>query len=202
MNLANCVTLSRIPLLFAVAGLLYVRVPFGTTFCFFVYLVAALSDWLDGYLARRCDMVSTFGKFMDALADKIFMVGLFVTILALGILPRWTLFFVLIIIGREFLVTGLRLVASSRGLVLAAEHEGKIKTVLQIVTVGFFILWQAVVVDLVFLPKWVGVSLFYVAMTLLFAAVYRTVTSGWHYMKRYRYLFEIEAKQEGESCEF
>lgn len=202
MNLANYVTLSRIPLLFAVAGLLYIRVPFGTTFCFFVYLVAALSDWLDGYLARRCDMVSTFGKFMDALADKVFMVGLFVTILALGILPRWTLFFVLIIIGREFLVTGLRLVASSRGLVLAAEHEGKIKTVLQIVTVGFFILWQAVVVDLVFLPKWVGVSLFYVAMILLFAAVYRTVTSGWHYIKRYRYLFEIEAKQEGESCEF
>ena len=190
MNLANCVTLSRIPLLFLVVGLLCVDVPFGATVCFIVYVIAALSDWLDGYIARRCDLVSTFGKFMDALTDKIFMIGLFVAILALGLLPQWALFFVLIIVGREFLVTGLRLVASSRGIILAAEGPGKLKTVMQIVAVGFFLMHRMIVMDLKFLPQWVGTLVYYAAIILFLVAVYLTVTSGYSYIQRYRYLFE------------
>jgi CDP-diacylglycerol--glycerol-3-phosphate 3-phosphatidyltransferase len=135
---------------------MYFRIPFGSTLCFLLYLVAALSDWLDGYLARRCDIVSTFGKFMDALADKVFMIGLFISILVLGILPRWALFLVLIIVGREFLVTGLRLVAASRGIVIVAERVGKVKTVMKIVAIGVFILWWAIVRDFRFFPKWFG----------------------------------------------
>jgi CDP-diacylglycerol--glycerol-3-phosphate 3-phosphatidyltransferase len=168
VNIANYVTLSRVLLLFVVVGLMYLDVRFSATACFLVYLVAALSDWLDGYLARRCGIVSAFGKFMDALADKIFMIGLFVAILVFGILPRWALFFVLVIIGREFLVTGVRLVASSRGIVLAAERAGKVKTVMQIVMVGFFILWRAVVKDLTFLPIYVGKLIYGIAILLFF----------------------------------
>lgn len=190
MNIANYVTLSRVLLLFVVVGLMYLDVPFSTTACFLVYLVAALSDWLDGYLARRCGVVSAFGKFMDALADKIFMIGLFVAILVFGILPRWALFLVLVIIGREFLVTGVRLVASSRGIVLAAERAGKVKTVMQIVMVGFFILWRAVVKDLTFLPVYVGQVIYGIAIFLFLVSTYLTITSGYYYVKRYRFLFD------------
>ncbi|MDR1366930.1 MAG: CDP-diacylglycerol--glycerol-3-phosphate 3-phosphatidyltransferase [Puniceicoccales bacterium] len=195
MNIANYVTLSRIPLLFVVVGLMYFRIPFGSTLCFFVYLLAALSDWLDGYLARRCDVVSTFGKFMDALTDKIFMVGLFVTILVLGILPQWTLFFVLLIIGREFLVTGVRLVASSRGIILEAEQIGKVKTVMQIVTIGFFILWRAVVEDLKFFPDWFGIFIRNCAMILFLITTYLTLSSGYHYVQRYKHLFDDQREE-------
>ncbi|MDR0418552.1 MAG: CDP-diacylglycerol--glycerol-3-phosphate 3-phosphatidyltransferase [Puniceicoccales bacterium] len=195
MNIANYVTLSRIPLLFIVVGLMYFRIPFGSTLCFLVYLLAALSDWLDGYLARRCDIVSTFGKFMDALTDKIFMVGLFVAILVLGILPQWTLFFVLFIIGREFLVTGVRLVASSRGIILEAERIGKVKTVMQIVTIGFFILWRAVVEDLKFFPDWFGIFIRYCAMILFLITTYLTLSSGYHYIQRYKHLFDDQRKE-------
>jgi CDP-diacylglycerol--glycerol-3-phosphate 3-phosphatidyltransferase len=195
MNIANCVTLSRIPLLFVVVGLMYFRIPFGSTLCFLVYLLAVLSDWLDGYLARRCDIVSTFGKFMDALADKIFMVGLFVTILVFGILPKWTLFFVLLIIGREFLVTGVRLVASSRGIILAAEQIGKVKTVMQIVTIGFFMLWRAVVEDLTFFPKWLGIFIHSSAMILFLITTYLTLSSGYHYIRQYKHLFDDQVEE-------
>jgi CDP-diacylglycerol--glycerol-3-phosphate 3-phosphatidyltransferase len=190
MNIANCVTLSRIPFLFIVVGLMYLKIPFSATLCFLFYLIAALSDWLDGYLARRCDIVSTFGKFMDALADKIFMIGLFVSILVLGILPSWGLFFVLLIIGREFLVTGLRLVASSRGIVLVAEQAGKMKTVLQIVTVGLFILWRAIVRDLTFFPAWFAQFVYETALILFWISTYLTISSGYYYITRYKYLFD------------
>ena len=195
MNIANCVTLSRVPLLFVVVGLMYADVPLGATICFITYVVAALSDWLDGYIARRCDLVSTFGKFMDAMTDKIFMVGLFVSILAVGLLPKWTLFFVLLIIGREFLVTGMRLVASSRGIVLAAEHAGKVKTVMQIVAIGFFLLYRMVVVDMTFLPSWFGKCMYSIAMILFFIAVYLTITSGYGYIHHYRYLFDDDQEE-------
>jgi CDP-diacylglycerol--glycerol-3-phosphate 3-phosphatidyltransferase len=195
MNIANCVTLSRVPLLFIVVGLMYFRIPFGSTLCFLVYLLAALSDWLDGYLARRCDIVSTFGKFMDALADKIFMVGLFVAILVLGILPQWALFFVLLIIGREFLVTGVRLVALSRGIILVAEQIGKVKTVMQIVSIGFFILWRAVVEDLTFFPKWFGPLIHEIALILFWISTYLTISSGYYYVRRYQYLFDDQGER-------
>jgi CDP-diacylglycerol--glycerol-3-phosphate 3-phosphatidyltransferase len=190
VNIANCVTLSRIPLLFIVVALMYFQIPFGATLCFLMYLLAALSDWLDGYLARRCDMVSTFGKFMDALTDKIFMIGLFVSILVMGILPRWALFFVLIIIGREFLVTGVRLVASSRGVVLVAERTGKVKAVMQVVTIGFFILWRMICQDLTFFPDWFGELIYEIALILFWISTYLTISSGCYYIRRYQYLFD------------
>lgn len=164
-------------------------IPGGATLCFLVYLIAAWSDWLDGYLARRCSTVSNFGKFMDALADKVFVIGLFVAILVFKILPIWGIFFVLIIIGREFMITGLRLVASSKGIVLAAERVGKVKTVMQIVAIGFFLLWKAMVEDMPIFPQSITEFVRLVGFIIFFVATLMTVYSGYFYVNRYRYIF-------------
>ncbi|MDR2735449.1 MAG: CDP-diacylglycerol--glycerol-3-phosphate 3-phosphatidyltransferase [Puniceicoccales bacterium] len=193
MNIANCVTLSRVPSLFVVVALLYVDVRFASTIGLFVFIFASWTDWLDGYLARRCDMVSNFGKFMDALMDKIFMIGLFVSILALGMLPKWTLFFVLLVIGREFIVTGLRLIASSEGIVIAAEKLGKIKTVIQIVSVGVLIIWKALSRDWAsVVPRSVIVFFYYAGLILFLVASILTLVSGILYFRKYKDIFNAD----------
>ncbi|HKK29693.1 MAG TPA: CDP-diacylglycerol--glycerol-3-phosphate 3-phosphatidyltransferase, partial [Alphaproteobacteria bacterium] len=156
MNLPNLLTLSRIPILFGIVGLLYL--PFGgaSSMAFALFVIGALTDWADGYVARKQGIVSKFGKLMDALTDKVFMVGLFIALLAVGILPDWTLPLLLLILTREFLITGLRLVAASSGIVLAAEKSGKHKTVSQIIAAILLLLAEAVRVDLRGVaPPWV-----------------------------------------------
>ena len=106
--------------------------------CLATVSFAALTDWLDGWLARRFGQVSEFGKFMDALADKVLTMGIFVSLLALGALEKWTLFLILLILSREFLITGLRLVAAAKGKTLAAEKMGKVKTVVQLLCISLF----------------------------------------------------------------
>lgn len=152
-HLPNILTLSRIPLLFAIVGLLCFDNVAADIAAFALFLVAAVSDWLDGYIARKVGAVSNFGKLMDALTDKIIMVGLFVALLGLKwhgsegvpetLLPQYCVFFVIIIICREFFITGLRLVAASNGVVLAAERAGKLKTALQMVAVSLLLLARA-----------------------------------------------------------
>lgn len=169
-HLPNILTLSRIPLLFVIVGLLCIGGFAADVSAFVVFLIAAVSDWLDGYIARKVGAVSNFGKLMDALTDKIIMVGMFVSLLGLKwsvpaaesifsklglqwsvpasettetLLPQFCVFFVIIIICREFLITGLRLVAASNGLVLAAERAGKLKTALQMVSVSLLLLARA-----------------------------------------------------------
>jgi CDP-diacylglycerol--glycerol-3-phosphate 3-phosphatidyltransferase len=112
-----------------------------------LFLFAALTDWLDGWLARKFGQVSEFGKFMDALADKVLTMGMFVSLLALGALEKWTLFLILLTLSREFLITGLRLVASAKGKTLAAEKVGKIKTVVQLLCISLFLAQLAFEVD-------------------------------------------------------
>ena len=90
---------------------------------FILFILGALTDWADGYVARQQGLVSNFGKLMDALTDKVFMVGLFIALLVLGVLPQvWALPLLLLILSREFLITGLRLVAASSGVVLGSSR--------------------------------------------------------------------------------
>ena len=91
-----------------------------------LFLFAALTDWLDGWLARKIGQVSEFGKFMDALADKVLTLGMFISLLVLDEIGKWALFPVLLILSRELLITGLRLVASAKGKILAEEKVGKL----------------------------------------------------------------------------
>lgn len=194
MNAPNWVTLSRIPFLFLIAGLLYVPWSGTATLTFILFLIAGGSDWLDGYLARKLRQVSNFGKLMDALTDKVLMVGLFIALLGIDILPRWSVFLVMLIIAREFLVTGLRLVAATQGKVLSAERTGKFKTVMQIVCVGLLLFAYAAEKDfstflspsLIKLAYDAGIATFVLA-TLL------TILSGIQYIIKYWSFFINDA---------
>jgi len=201
MSLPNLMTLSRIPFLFLITGCLLLPSP-GPILALVFFIIAALTDWADGWLARRSGQVSDFGKLMDALADKILMVGMLVVLLAVNLLPTWSLFLVLLIITREFWVTGLRLVAAARGVVLAAEKMGKYKTVFQIISIGLLILAKSVAVDFGgstesgfgWLCLWAGLVIFFVAALL-------TAVSGAVYLWKYRALMGVgESKGENDDA--
>ena len=190
MNLPNLLTLSRIPILFGVVGFLYLPFAGANSLAFVLFIIGALTDWADGYYARKQGLVSNFGKLMDALTDKVFMVGLFISLLVIGILPEWTLPLLLLILSREFLITGLRLVAASDGVVLAAEKSGKHKTVSQMVAA--ILLLSAVAVRADFpdqLPLIVGDVLHWGGLGFFVIATLLTVSSGLQYMVKYWSIF-------------
>jgi CDP-diacylglycerol--glycerol-3-phosphate 3-phosphatidyltransferase len=135
MNLANRLTVARFFLTLLFVAALSSKLPFGHTAALILFLVASVTDWVDGHVARTYGMVTDFGKLMDPLVDKIMMAAAFICLVPLGAFPSWV---VVIIISREFLITGLRLLALSNGQVLAAESLGKHKTAWQIVTVIFY----------------------------------------------------------------
>ena len=190
MNLPNVLTLSRIPILFGIVAFLYAPFTGASTIALVLFVVGALTDWADGYYARKQGLVSNFGKLMDALTDKVFMVGLFITLLAAHKLPAWTLPLLLLILSREFLITGLRLVAASSGVVLGAEKSGKHKTVSQIVAAILLLLAIAVRNDFPeLLPVVVGDVLHLGGVVFFCIATLLTVSSGTQYMIKYWTLF-------------
>ena len=190
VNLPNFLTLSRIPILFGVVGFLYLPFSGASSLALVLFLIGALTDWADGYYARKQGLVSNFGKLMDALTDKVFMVGLFISLLVIGILPEWTLPLLLLILSREFLITGLRLVAASDGLVLAAEKSGKHKTVSQMVAAILLLLAVAVRADFSDqLPLIVGNVLHWGGLSFFVIATLLTVSSGAQYMVKYWSIF-------------
>lgn len=189
MNLPNIITLSRIPFLFIVALCLCYQFPFSETLALLFYIIGAVSDWLDGYLARKGNIISNFGKFMDAITDKIFVTGLFITLLYVDRIPAWGLPLILLILMREFMVSGLRMIAAAKNVVLAAEKGGKIKTICQMISLGCLIGDKAIVNEWTFLPpvfaqnfawlaQWVGIVLFALGAIL-------TITSGVTYFRKY-----------------
>ena len=102
-----------------------------------IFVAASITDWLDGYLARKNHLVTNFGKFMDPLADKLLVCSAMICMIELGRLPAW---FVIIIIGREFIISGFRLIAAENGIVIAANYWGKFKTVSQMIMIILLIL--------------------------------------------------------------
>jgi CDP-diacylglycerol--glycerol-3-phosphate 3-phosphatidyltransferase len=190
VNLPNVLTLSRIPILFGIVAFLYAPFTGASTIAFVLFVIGALTDWADGYYARKQGLVSNFGKLMDALTDKVFMVGLFITLLAAHKLPAWTLPLLLLILSREFLITGLRLVAASSGVVLGAEKSGKHKTVSQIVAAILLLLAIAVRNDFPeLLPVVVGDVLHLGGVVFFCIATLLTVSSGTQYMVKYWSIF-------------
>ena len=198
MNLPNLLTLSRIPLMVIVVALLHPwngqPLPWAWTIALVMFLFGALTDWLDGWLARKMGQVSDFGKFMDALVDKIFTMGTFVSLLALGIVGLWALFPILLILAREFLITGLRLVAAAQGKTLAAEKAGKVKTVMQITSICLFLAHGAIENDLCKLKSWSGLCnwadiINQSAQVSLILACLLTVYSGCNYLVKYWSVF-------------
>ncbi len=197
LNLSNLITLSRIPLMFLIAGLMFCGWPGSATAAFLLFLVAATGDWLDGYLARKHGWVTTFGKLMDALTDKIMVMGLVIAFVGspqFAHSPRREIAvaLALITLSREFLVTGIRMVAASKGVVVPADGGGKTKTVTQLVALGFLLSVPMVTRD------WTRLT---AADLTAFAAVLQrigeylfvlctaiAVWSGWRYVNHFKAL--------------
>jgi len=190
MNLPNQLTVARLILTFVFVALLSIDgLPYAGTAALLVFSIAAFTDFLDGYLARKHSLITNFGKLMDPLADKILMCAGFVLLACLNFIPAWI---VIVILAREFLVTGLRLLATAEGIVLAADSLGKYKTIFQIVTVIYFLLiiaarepvfrWLNPVFDLpLFGPALLG-------LVLIWASLALTLISGLSYVWKNRKL--------------
>jgi CDP-diacylglycerol--glycerol-3-phosphate 3-phosphatidyltransferase len=133
MNLANKLTMMRIFLVPIFLIFIAAKgIPYGRELATAIFIIASLTDKLDGYIARSRNQITNFGKFMDPLADKLLVTAALVSLVELQIVHAWV---AMIIIAREFAVSGLRTVAASEGNVIAASWWGKIKTVIQIVAI-------------------------------------------------------------------
>ena len=135
MNLANKITFSRIlmiPIFLICISIKYI--PYGTTIATIIFIVAALTDTLDGYIARSRKQVTNLGKFLDPLADKLLVSTALIALVESKMIPGWI---TIIIISRELAVTGLRAIAASEGRVIAASNWGKAKTITQIIAIVF-----------------------------------------------------------------
>ena len=181
--------------MFVIVGLMYCAWPGAATLAFALFIAGAVGDWLDGYLARRLKLVSNFGKLMDAMSDKIMVMGIVIALVEKREIP---VALALITLCREFLITGMRMVAASKGIVVAADSGGKSKTLTQLIALGFFLGAPMLAVDFAFFFNWnassavefvnkVGVIIF-VAGTVL------SVWSGYRYIARNaRLVFADEA---------
>ena len=197
VNLPNILTLSRIPIIFGVVGLLHMPLKGASSAAFILFVLGAITDWADGYYARKQGLVSNFGKLMDALTDKVFMLGLFVTFVVMEILPGvWSLFLLLLILSREFLITGLRLVAASSGIVLAAEKSGKHKTVTQMIAAILLLLAVAVRRDFSdSFPSFLAEGIYWLGVVVFVLATVLTVSSGTLYLTKYWSVFKGEGQE-------
>ena len=163
LNLPNTLTVIRILLVPVVVVALLDETPNGDAIAAGVFALAALTDTLDGYIARQRNAITTFGKLMDPIADKLLIAASLIALVSLDRLAAWI---AMVIIAREFAVTGLRLVAAEQGVVIQASWLGKLKTILQVVAIICLIAVE---------PAPLGVDL------LVYAAVAVTVISGADY---------------------
>ena len=147
MNLPNKLTMFRVILIpFFVVFLLVDITPVDKWIALAVFIIASLTDMLDGKIARKYNLVTNFGKFMDPLADKLLVCSALVCLVAVDRIPAWM---VIVIIAREFIISGFRLVASDNGVVIAASYWGKFKTVSQMAMVILLIADFGGVFDLI-----------------------------------------------------
>lgn len=183
--------------MFVIVALMYAKFPGAASLAFWLFIAAAVGDWLDGYLARKHKLVSNFGKFMDALTDKIFVMGIMVTFVEIYD-SVWFLVMVLITLCREFLISGLRMIAATKGVVVAAERGGKTKTLMQLIAVGFLLFVPMLEQDLArFLPFAVGdyaKKLHVTGQVIFTVGTILTVTSGITYALKYRQVASSENK--------
>ena len=136
MNWANRLTLSRLLLTVFFVLALNSSWQYARTSALIIFLIAGLTDFIDGEIARRYGVITNFGKLMDPLVDKIMMAAAFISLVPLKAVPAWA---ATTVVARDFLITGLRLMASAKGQILPAESLGKQKTSWQIITVIFFL---------------------------------------------------------------
>lgn len=177
MNLSNWITALRIVLALVCVGILFLDIPGKDLLAAIIFIIAGLTDGLDGYLARMRKEITTFGKSFDPFADKVLII---LTLVVLANLNRVPWIAVWIIIGREVLITVLRYFAGKKGLSVAASPWGKLKTFFQIIAIALIMLDQ-------YLPLAVGIW-------VLWIAVFLTVWSGIDYLWLWRTAFTQHSK--------
>ena len=178
MNLPNKITMLRIVLIpfFVFFMLCDGLVPYAEYIAVGIFIVASLTDTLDGYLARKYELVSNFGKFMDPLADKLLVCSALICFAAIpeNPMPTWG---VIVIISREFIISGFRLVASDNGIVIAASWWGKIKTIVQmLMSILLIVNFNGQVIDVI-------------EYIFIYAAILLTVISLVDYILKNRQVF-------------
>lgn len=176
-NLPNTVTMLRVGVVPILLFLPMAESVAASRFMAWAFIVAALTDWLDGYLARRDNgkHVTRIGKLLDPLADKLIVSTALIMLLAIGRIPLWASAMVVVIVGRELAVTGLRGIASSHGQIVAATGPGKLKTIAQ----------SSAIAALLFHYETFGLPAHEIGMTLLAVATALTLWSGYLYFTDY-----------------
>lgn len=194
MNLPNQLTIGRLFLtalfvavmsipdqLLKSVNLLDYRITIATLF----FLIASLTDFLDGYIARKLNLVTDFGKLMDPLVDKILTSAVFIILSKEEMIPAWI---TITIISREFLVTGLRLLASNQGKVLSADSLGKWKTTSQIIVASYFLTILGSNEPILKYLKFINQPMFGDLLIIICTTI--TVISGWSYLSKNRELIK------------
>lgn len=180
VNLPNLLTLFRIALIPPVCILIFFGDPVSVLLAVILFWVASVTDWVDGYIARRQNLVSMTGKFLDPLADKLLVMSSLVMMLPMGRIPSWL---VIIIIGRELTISGLRSIAATEGMVISAGEGGKYKTTFQMMGIMLLLLHFTYDVNYGLFTlrlnfHWLGLGL------LLISAVF-SITSAVEYFRQF-----------------
>jgi CDP-diacylglycerol---glycerol-3-phosphate 3-phosphatidyltransferase len=177
-NLPNLLTFTRVLMIPAVLVLLARGAPRDCFWAAAVYSLAAITDMLDGWLARRQGLVSVLGKFLDPLADKLIVAATLVWLVPMGRIPAWA---VVLLISREITITALRSIASSEGVIIAAGDSGKAKTALQMIGIVCLILGYPYTYDLGIID-FGRVDLVHVGRLLIYCSLIFSITSAAKYM--------------------
>ena len=185
----NQLTLARVVMTFVFVIVLMLDIPYAKTMALFLFAVASITDLYDGILARRYNIITNFGTLMDPVADKILICSAFVAFVGLHIIPAWM---AIVIIAREFVITGLRLLAASKGQVLAAGWGGKNKTISQVVAASVVLTGLALRDDwwakFHLKQEWLA-PFGKIAFVFTLIAVVFTLTSAWSYLRSNRHLY-------------
>lgn len=192
MNMPNRLTLTRIILTFVMMAFLLSVGLYAKIIALVIFILACLTDFLDGWLARRSHEISDFGKIMDPVADKILILGTFICFVELQLIPSWM---VIVIVIRELLITSVRLFAIRKGKVLSAENAGKHKTVSQMVAAIVILVFLVVREALAGTSFWnevvqrnFGIGIFFLMGITLSLTIYSGLSFIWHNRKLIRSL--------------
>ena len=191
-TLANWLTVSRVPAMFAIVWLMDRGTPWAPTIAFWLFIAAALTDWFDGMIARARGEVSSFGRFMDAVIDKVMVIGLMIALVVGDYFmgkEAYAMALLLCILGREFLISGMRMAAATKGLVVEADTGGKVKTFVQLNAIGWLLGARMFAMDHadLFPPGNRDIVQFihYGGMALYVLAAVLTITSGISYVRKH-----------------
>jgi CDP-diacylglycerol--glycerol-3-phosphate 3-phosphatidyltransferase len=191
-TLANWLTVSRVPAMFVIVWLMKRDFEWAATITFWLFIAAALTDWFDGMIARARGEVSSFGRFMDAVIDKVMVIGLMIALVNndyfLGY-DAFAMMLLLCILGREFAISGMRMAAATKGVVIEADLGGKVKTFVQLNAIGWLLGSRMMSQDFGHLfsgdDRWVVTFIQYTGMGLYCLAAVLTITSGVSYFRRH-----------------